>query len=147
MLGLETTQLLVFSLGILLVIGGLYGLWPLVLRWKGTATSIRIRQKDLSAPSLATAPANPPEGEAGESPEEISHVAGGISELAATESHLAADLGLVEELFAELFMLRTTLAELTSEVHSLRDEARTRQPRSRAGLRAVYTARRLRAVA
>ena len=59
----------------------------------------------------------------------------------------AADLGLVEELFAELFMLRATLAELTTEVHSLRDESRERQAKSRLTQRPTASARRLRPAA
>ncbi len=147
MLGLELSQFFILSLGVLMAIAGLYGLAPLRNRAKSTANSIKIRDKDLAKASPPKPPAERSVAEEQKAAEEAATVPGGLGELMGSEGNLSANLGLVEELFAELFMLRATLAELTTEVHALRDESRERQGKSRASLRQSSAARRLRSAA
>ena len=153
MLGLELNQFIVLSIGVLMVFAGLYGLVPLASRAKSSANSIRIREKDLAKTTPAQSSSKQPVAEgqpvADEQPvaEEAGNIHIGLGELMGPEGDLSADLGLVEELFAELFMLRATLAELTTEVHALRDESSERQNKSRASLRQNFASRRLRSVA
>ncbi len=137
-----------------MVIAGLYGLAPVLSRSTFTVKAIKIREKDLATasppmiPPVEQAAAKElPATEAEPVAEDTSSVSGGLGELMDSGSNMSADLGLVEELFAELFMLRATLAELTTEVHSLRDESRERQAKSRLTQRPTASARRLRPAA
>ena len=152
MLGLELGQILILALGFLLVMAGFYGLVPLAFDSKSAVGRIRIREKDLATVS----PPKPLErdggAEASQNDEMTASVSEGDDGLMDSGIGQSTELGLIEELFAELLMLRSAMAELTTEVHSLRDESRRRQARSRVSQRLIATrpadnARRLRSVA
>ncbi len=105
MLGSELNQFIVLSIGVLMVFAGLYGLVPLASRAKSSANSIRIREKDLAKTTPAQSSSKQPVAEGQPVAEEAGNIHIGLGELMGPEGDLSADLGLVEELFAELFML------------------------------------------
>ena len=120
----ETSRVILFAAGTVLVFGGLAGL-VFLLREKDPLlsgkASLRIRESELlkHAPSPPVLPGNgaprelpaPPGGKPAPPPPPVA----------------PSDDGLVEELYAELLTLRTTVADLSGEVLSLRQSLAERQ--------------------
>ena len=135
----ETSQMVIFGAGVLLVLGGVLGLAPL-LHWRRakegqeTARSFeKVLVRRATMPPAAPLPpvrhfSEEPTGDTAESPSDDAPAEEALAEAENTpslSSSLAApgnaegDEALVEELFAELFSIRTALASLTAEVKSL----------------------------
>jgi hypothetical protein len=106
MLGLSLAESLLLVLGLVLISGGFYGLRPIVTRagrHHGGALQIDAKKLMPSAPKppSSTRPiAEAPEPKA--------------------SPITAGDAALIEELFSELFSVRATLSDLTTEVRTLR---------------------------
>ena len=103
MLGLTTLQIALVALGVVFIAAGGYGLSPTFWhrRPRKEATALVGGNSAVHPARPETRPASP---------------------AAEITGSLPADDGLIEELFAEVFALRATVADLVVEVHSFRAE-------------------------
>ncbi len=127
MLDLSLGQVIALSFGGALVVVGLAGLMPVVLRWRRRASLPNVYMRDLGAalastdafirpwvPSLTLKPRELP-------PERVEQPAA-MKQPEASEERPHEEVAMAaEELKAQLFAIRMTLSDVTAEVQSVRE--------------------------
>ena len=138
--------MIALAAGLILLVGGIFGLAPILLRWLRPLAERpeRIGRREdyvvdprsrLQASGATAAPTLDRSVLATRFPtfEPEDDAEGAASSYAQTSDAPSGDQGLVEELYGELFMIREALAKLTAEVHSLRTARQSSEADATAG--------------